>query len=246
MGVEIDFATFLSHAHRIRQYAFSTGKRPLQASMSSMPQPPVEVTEQDLIRRVRDGDKEAFYTLVRPYDRAVFFATRSVLANDADAEDAAQEAVFKAFTHINAFRGESKFSTWLIRIAINEARMMLRKQHRQLYESLDEPTAGEQGDYWPKDFADWREIPIEAVQLKELREALSKALASLEPKYRQVLVLRDIEHFSIVETAEALGISETNVRTRLHRARLRMRDALAPGFDGAWTLGRDWGKVRPW
>jgi RNA polymerase sigma-70 factor (ECF subfamily) len=195
---------------------------------------------------VRDGDKEAFYTLVRPYDRAVFFATRSVLANDADAEDAAQEAVFKAFTHINAFRGESKFSTWLIRIAINEARMMLRKQHRQLYESLDEPTADEQGDYWPKDFADWREIPIEAVQLKELREALSKALASLEPKYRQVLVLRDIEHFSIVETAEALGISETNVRTRLHRARLRMRDALAPGFDGAWTLGRDWGKVRPW
>jgi RNA polymerase sigma-70 factor, ECF subfamily len=214
--------------------------------MSSMPQPPVEVTEQDLIRRVRDGDKEAFYTLVRPYDRAVFFATRSVLANDADAEDAAQEAVFKAFTHINAFRGESKFSTWLIRIAINEARMMLRKQHRRLYESLDEPTADEQGDYWPKDFADWREIPIEAVQLKELREALSKALASLEPKYRQVLVLRDIEHFSIVETAEALGISETNVRTRLHRARLRMRDALAPGFDGAWTLGRDWGKVRPW
>jgi RNA polymerase sigma-70 factor (ECF subfamily) len=225
---------------------FKGERRPLQASMSPMPQPQVEVTEQDLIRRVRDGDKEAFYTLVRPYDRAVFFATRSVLANDADAEDAAQEAVFKAFTHINAFRGESKFSTWLIRIAINEARMMLRKQHRQLYESLDEPTADEQGDYWPKDFADWREIPIEAVQLKELREALSKALASLEPKYRQVLVLRDIEHFSIVETAEALGISETNVRTRLHRARLRMRDALAPGFDGAWTLGRDWGKVRPW
>jgi len=211
-----------------------------------MPQPQVEVTEQDLIRRVRDGDKEAFYTLVRPYDRAVFFATRSLLANDADAEDAAQEAVFKAFTHINAFRGESKFSTWLIRIAINEARMMLRKQHRQLYESLDEPTADEQGDYWPKDFADWREIPIEAVQLKEFREALSRALASLEPKYREVLVLRDIEHFSIAETAEALGISETNVRTRLHRARLRMRDALAPGFDGAWTLGRDWEKVRLW
>ncbi len=214
--------------------------------MSPMPQPQVEVTEQDLIRRVRDGDKEAFYTLVRPYDRAVFFATRSLLANDADAEDAAQEAVFKAFTHINAFRGESKFSTWLIRIAINEARMMLRKQHRQLYESLDEPTADEQGDYWPKDFADWREIPIEAVQLKEFREALSRALASLEPKYREVLVLRDIEHFSIAETAEALGISETNVRTRLHRARLRMRDALAPGFDGAWTLGRDWEKVRLW
>lgn len=213
--------------------------------MSLMPEPQADLAEQDLIRRVRDGDKEAFYSLVRPYQRAVFFATRSVLENDADAEDAAQDAVLKAFTHIGDFRGESKFSTWLVRIAINEARMMLRKQHRRLYESLDEPTADEQGDYWPKDFTDWEEIPIEAVQLKELREALSKALASLEPKYRQVLVLRDIEHFSIAETAEALGISETNVRTRLHRARLRMRDALAPGFDGARIRGHDWEKVRP-
>ena len=211
-----------------------------------MPQPQVEVTEQDLIRRVRDGDKEAFYSLVRPYQRAVFLAARSLLANDADAEDAAQEAVLKAFTHISAFRGESKFSTWLIRIVINEARMMLRKQHPQRYESLDEPRVDEQGDYWPKDFADWKEIPIEALQLKELREALSKALASLEPKYREVLVLRDIQHLSIAETAEALNISETNVKTRLHRARLRMRDALAPGFDGAWTLGRNWEKVRLW
>jgi RNA polymerase sigma-70 factor, ECF subfamily len=214
--------------------------------MSLMPQLRVDLAEQDLIRRVRAGDKDAFYDLVRPYQRAVFFAAKSVLANDADAEEAAQEAVLKAFTHIEDFRGESKFSTWLTRITINEARMKLRKEHRDLYESLDEPNVDEQGDYWPKDFADWREIPIEALQLKELREALSKALASLEPKYRQVLALRDIQHFSVAETAEALGISEENVRTRLHRARLRMRDALAPGFDGAWIRGRDWEKVRPW
>ena len=205
----------------------------------SLPQPEVDSPEEDLLRRVRDGDKEAFYSLVHPYERVLFFVARSVLENDADAEDAAQEAVLKAFTHIRDFRGESKFSTWLVSIVINEARMMLRKQHRQLYESLDEPTADEQGDYWPKDFADWKEIPIEALQLKELREALSKALASLEPKYRQVLLLRDIEHFSIAETADALCISEENVKTRLHRARLRMRDALAPGFDGAWIRGRD-------
>jgi RNA polymerase sigma-70 factor (ECF subfamily) len=214
--------------------------------MSLMPQLRVDLAEQDLIRRVRAGDKDAFYDLVRPYQRAVFFAAKSVLANDADAEEAAQEAVLKAFMHIEDFRGESKFSTWLTRITINEARMKLRKEHRDLYESLDEPTIDEQGDYWPKDFADWREIPIEALQLKELREALNKALASLEPKYRQVLALRDIQHFSVAETAEALGISEENVRTRLHRARLRMRDALAPGFDGAWIRGRDWEKVRPW
>jgi RNA polymerase sigma-70 factor (ECF subfamily) len=218
----------------------------MQANVTLMPQPQVDLTEQELIRRVREGDKEAFYGLVRPYERAVFFAARSVLNNDADAEEASQEAVLKAFTHIKDFRGESKFSTWLIQITINEARMKLRKEHRELYESLDESNADEQGDYWPKDFADWREIPLEALQLKELREALSKALASLEPKYRQVLVLRDIQHFSGAETAEALGLSGEAVRTRLHRARLRMRDALAPGFDGAWIRGRGWEKIRPW
>jgi predicted DNA-binding protein (UPF0251 family) len=104
-------------------------------------------------------------------------------------------------------------------------------------------TADEQGDYWPKDFADWREIPVEALQRKELREALSKALASLEPKYRQVVVLRDIQHLSVAETAEALGVSGEAVRTRLHRARLRLRDALAPGSGSAWIRGRE--KVRP-
>ena len=218
----------------------------MQASLSAMPQPRLDSAEQDLIRRVREGDKEAFYGLVRPYERVVFFAAKSVLRNDADAEEAAQEAVLKAFLHIKDFRGESKFSSWLVRIVINEARMMLRKQHRHLYESLDEQTVDERGDYWPKDFADWKEIPIEALQRKELRQALSKALASLEPKYRQVVVLRDIQHFSVAETAEALGISEENVKTRLHRARLRMRDALAPGFDGEWTRGRDWQKVRSW
>jgi RNA polymerase sigma-70 factor (ECF subfamily) len=218
----------------------------MQASMTLMPQPQVNVTEQELIRRVREGDKDAFYGLVRPYARAIFVAARSVLNNDADAEEAAQEAVLKAFMHIEEFRGESKFSTWLVQITINEARMKRRKEHRELYESLDESTADEQGDYWPKDFADWREIPLEALERKQLREAISKALASLEPKYRQVLVLRDIQQFSGAETAEALGLSEEAVRTRLHRARLRMRDALAPGFDGAWIRGRDWEKVRPW
>ena len=217
--------------------------RAMQASMTQTPQPQVDGTEQDLIRRVREGDKEAFYGLVRPYERAVFFAARSVLNNDADAEEAAQEAVLKAFVHIEEFRGESKFSTWLVQIAINEARMKLRKEHRELYESLDESTADEHGDYWPKDFADWSEIPIEALQRKELREALSRALASLEPKYRQVVVLRYIQHLSVAETADALGLSGEAVRTRLHRARLRMRDSLAPGLGAAWVRGRE--KVRP-
>lgn len=215
--------------------------------MSVMPQPQFDQSaEIALIQRVCDGDKEAFYELVRPYERAIYLAAKSILQNEADAEEAAQEAVLKAFTHIRSFRAESKFSTWLIQITINEARMKLRKEHAYLYESLDEPASDEQGDYWPKDYADWREIPSEALQLQQLREALSKALNSLQPKYREVLVLRDIQQLSVAETAEVLGISELNVRTRLHRARLQMRDALAPGIDGAWIRGRDWERVRPW
>src|ERR1700756_2455378 len=189
----------------------------VQVSMTTKPQPQVDVMEQELIRRVREGDKEAFYGLVRPYERALLFAARSVLNNDADAEDAAQEAVLKAFMHIEKFRGESKFSTWLVQIAINEARMKLRKAHRELYESLDVPTVDEQGDYWPKDFADWGEIPIEAFQLKTLREALRRPVPSLAPKSRQVLIWRDIHHLSVAEPAEALGLSGEAVRTRLHR-----------------------------
>lgn len=215
--------------------------------MSVSPQAQIEPrSEAELIRRVCEGDKEAFYELVRPYERAIYFAAKSVLNNEADAEEAAQEAVLKAFTHIKSFRAESKFSTWLVQITINESRMKLRKDHRQLYESLDEVTQDEKGDYWPKDYADWREIPLEALELKQLREALSKAIRELEPKYRQVLVLRDIQQLSVAETAEILGLTEDNVRTRLHRARLKMRDALAPGIDGAWIRGRSWEKVRPW
>jgi RNA polymerase sigma-70 factor, ECF subfamily len=214
--------------------------------MSQGPHAQLDVSERELIRRVCDGDQEAFYALVRPHERSIYFAAKSVLENDADAEEAAQEAVLKAFTHIRDFRAESKFSTWLIQIAINEARMKLRKDHRSLYESLDEPRTGEEGDYWPSDYADWREIPSEALELKELRNALNKAMEGLPPKYRQVLICRDVQQLNIAETAQVLGISEVNVRQRLLRARLQMRDALAPGFDGAWTRGRTYEKVRSW
>jgi len=214
--------------------------------MSQAPHAQLEAVERELIRRVCDGDQEAFYALVQPHERSVYFAAKSVLDNDADAEEAAQEAVLKAFTHIREFRAESKFSTWLVQITINEARMKLRKAHRHLYESLDEPKSGEEGDYWPSDYADWREIPSEALEQKELRAALQKALDSLPPKYRQVLICRDIQQLNIAESAKLLGISEMNVRTRLSRARLQMRDALAPGFDAAWTRGRTYEKVRPW
>ena len=204
-------------------------------------------SEAYLLERVRSGDHEAFYELVRPHERGIYLAALSIVNNDADAEEVVQEAILKAFKAIARFRAEAKFSTWIIQIAINEARMKLRKDRRHLYDSLDQPRKGEdEGDYIPRDFADWREIPSEALENARLREAIKKGLASLPAKYRQVLVLRDIEHLNIAETAKLVGISGAAVKTRLLRARLMMRDALAPGFDGAWKKGRGYEKVRPW
>jgi RNA polymerase sigma-70 factor, ECF subfamily len=209
--------------------------------------PSVEGQEAELIRRVCAGERELFYDLVRPYERALFTAAMAILNNAADAEEAAQEAVLKGLAALPRFRGEAKFSTWLVQITINEARLKRRKDRRHLYESLDEPYSDDEGDYRPKDLADWREIPSETLQRKELRDALQRAMESLEPKYREVLLLRDVQHLSIQETAQVLGIGVGCVKTRLLRARLRMRDALAPGLDGRWSTGApQYGKARPW
>jgi RNA polymerase sigma-70 factor (ECF subfamily) len=200
-----------------------------------------------LIERICSGEKELFYELVKPYERAVYFAAYSILQNEADAEDVAQEAMLKALKYLTSFRRESKFSTWLVQIAVNEARLRVRKERKSLYESIDETGENESGDYMPNDFADWREIPSEALHTKQLRQAREKAIAALAPKYREVLVLRDVDQLSIADTAQALGISEANVKTRLLRARLQVRDALAPGLDGGWSFAEgNWKKVRPW
>jgi RNA polymerase sigma-70 factor, ECF subfamily len=190
--------------------------------------------ETELIEGVLAGEKDLFYELIQPYERGVFLAAASILGNDADAEDAAQEAVLKAFRNLARFRQESKFSTWLFQIVINEAKMKLRKDRRHLYQSIDAGLETNEGDYIPTDFADWREIPCETLEQSELREALNQALKCLPEKYRTVLVLRDVQQMSISETAKALGISEENVKTRTSRARLQMRDRLAPGWGGAW------------
>jgi RNA polymerase sigma-70 factor, ECF subfamily len=210
-------------------------------------EPADNVAELALIERICAGDRAAFYDLIRPHERAVYISAFSILRNEADAEEVAQEAILKAFAKLRSFRRESKFSTWLIQIAINESRMRLRKDRRHLYESIDEGKDSEDGDYVPRDFADWREIPSEELERGRLKNALHAAIAGLAPKYREVLVLRDVEEMSIAETAKVLGITEGSVKTRLLRARLQMRDALAPGYDGGWASGDgSWRKVRPW
>jgi RNA polymerase sigma-70 factor (ECF subfamily) len=197
----------------------------------------MEPRERELIRRVQNGDHERFYDLVRPYERRLYRTAFAILRNEADAEDAAQEAVLKAFANIRQFRAEARFSTWLIQIAVNESLMRKRKQHGDVMEPLDTGQEGEEGAYTPRDFADWREVPSESLERKEVRSALARAIASLGQKYREVFVLRDIEQMSIEETARALSISQASVKTRLLRARLMLRDLLAPGLGGAW-LGR--------
>ena len=207
---------------------------------------PQSLTEQALIERIKAGESELFVQLIEPYQRAVFSAAFSVLANEADAEEVAQESFLKAYSHLNQFRGECKFSTWLVQIAVNEARAKRRKDRKALYNSIDEGYQDESGDYFPVDFADWREIPSEALAQRELKSALSRAIASLKPMYREVFILRDVQGLNARETAEALGINEPLVRTRLLRARLQMRDALAPGYDGSWVTGSvSYKKVRP-
>jgi RNA polymerase sigma-70 factor, ECF subfamily len=173
----------------------------VQSDTQTGPQAQGNVFEQALIRRVQAGDAEAFYELVRPYERAVFLAAVAIVKNEADAEEVAQEAVLKAFKALGRFRQESKFSTWLIQIAINEAKMKLRKDRRHLYESIEQGQQSDDGDYIPRDFADWREIPSQALERRELRNALTKALESLPQKYRTILILRDVNHLSIKETA---------------------------------------------
>jgi RNA polymerase sigma-70 factor (ECF subfamily) len=210
------------------------------------PQPQLESTETQLIRRVCSGDSEAFEELVRPYERMVYLTAVSILRNQADAEEVAQDSVLKAFSKLSTFRGECKFSTWLVQITYNEARMRLRKDRRHLYDSLDDQQQAPGGDYWPRDFADWRPIPSELLEEDETRRALQDAINSLSPTYRDIVVLRDVQNLSIKDAATILGLSEATVKTRLHRARLLLRDALAPGLDGCWSTGQSYQKVRPW
>jgi RNA polymerase sigma-70 factor (ECF subfamily) len=202
--------------------------------------------EQQLILSVQQGQPESFYELVKPYERRVYAAALAILRNEQDAEDAVQEAMLKAFANIRQFRAEARFSTWLIQITVNEALMRRRRGRTVVMEGIDD-RRDENSEYAPRDFADWREIPSETLERKEVRERLAGALATLDQKYRQVFVLRDMEHLNIQETAEALGISAASVKTRLLRARLMLRDLLAAGWEQGWFSRLPFEKgTKPW
>jgi RNA polymerase sigma-70 factor (ECF subfamily) len=179
------------------------------------------------IAAILSGNSHLFHDLIRPYERSVYMVALSMLKEPADAEDVAQEAFLKAFCGLSTFRAESKFSTWLISITINEARSRLRKQKASRTESLDDD-GDDHVTVSPAALTDWREIPSEALERQEVRLLLREAVTELPSIYREVFVLRDIEELSVNESAAALGISIASVKVRLHRARLMLQKRLAP------------------
>ena len=184
----------------------------------------------DLVHASKNGDVAAFEQLVKRYDRKLFRIAQHVTHNREDSEDVVQEAFLKAFQHLGEFRESSAFSTWLIRITLNQSLMKLRKQRRTIKEvSLEEGfQAGE--DMLPMEIADWAPNPEQLYRTSELRDILIKELRELRPILRTVFVLRDIEGFSIAQTAEALNLSYSAVKARLWRGRLELRERLTKYF----------------
>ena len=185
--------------------------------------------ETALVTRAKAGDGAAFAELVKQYDRRVFRMAKQITQNEEDAEDVLQETFLKAYSHLDDFQGNSKFYTWLVRIAVNEALMKLRKRRSDRTVPLDDPIdTGE--DELPREVAVWDENPEEKYSREELAEILDEAVQGLKPAYRTVFVLRDIEELSIEETAEALKLSISAVKSRLLRARLQLREKLTRQF----------------
>lgn len=178
--------------------------------------------ERELIAEVLAGNHERYYELIAPIERRVYYTAYAILGARADAEEVAQEAILKGFRGLRTFRGESKFSSWLLSIVMNEARMRLRQRREVSLELLKAPD--NEDEYTPIELAEWREIPVEALVRKELAAHLEEAVAALPELYRAVLILRDVHGFNIAETSDALGISVPAVKTRLLRARLMVRD----------------------
>ena len=185
--------------------------------------------EYALVQRAKSGDAEAYSELVRKYERKVFRLAKNITQNDEDAEDVLQDAFLKAYEHLDDFQEHSKFYTWLVRIAVNEALMRLRKRKTSRTVPLDEPVdTGE--ETVAREIAVWEDDPEQRYGSTELRRILNEAVQSLKPAFRTVFQLRDIEELSTEDTAQALGLSVPAVKSRLLRARLQLREKLTRSF----------------
>jgi len=182
-----------------------------------------------LVQRAQAGDLEAFEALAVRHEQRVYSLALRMLRNTHDAEDITQQTFLSALEHLAGFRGESSFTTWLLRIATHAALKVIRKRKGLDVVSLEEatePAADDSSIPHPEYIADWRQSPEELVHHNEVRQLLDEALEQLDEKHRLVFLLRDVEGLSIKETAEALGLSEANTKVRLLRSRLQLREQL--------------------
>jgi len=190
---------------------------------------PTAFDESALVARARTGDSQAFTELVSHYERKIYRLAKNITQNNEDAEDVLQDAFLKAYEHLDSFQGNSKFYTWIVRIAVNEALMKLRKRKSDRTVPLDEPMdLGE--ETVEREIAVWEDNPEQRYSSEEMQRILNEAVDTLKPDFRTVFVLRDIEELSTEETAEALGISVPAVKSRLLRARLALREKLTRQF----------------
>lgn len=197
-------------------------------SKSQLPSTIVRPDEGALVAKAKSGDLAAFEELVNRYEGRIFRLTLNITQNREDAQDAAQDAFLKSYKNLHRFQGESRFYTWLVRIAVNEALMRLRKRRPNVV-SLDEPVETEE-DLIPHEIQDWDPTPEQRYERTEMNSILNEAIGKLDPIFRTVFLMRDVEQISTEETAEALGISVPAVKSRLLRARLKLRETLNPFF----------------
>jgi len=196
--------------------------------------------ERALVAEILAGNHERYYELIAPIERRVYYTAYAILRIEADAEEVSQEAILKGFRGLRTFRGEARFSSWLLSIVANEARMRLRQRREVSLELLKSPD--NEDEYTPIELAEWREIAVEALAQKELAAHLEEALEALPEIYREVLILRDIDVLTIAETSAALEISVPAVKTRLLRARLMARDYFV---SRSWARHLGLGKAQP-
>ena len=191
---------------------------------------PIEIDDEAaIVAQARLGDAKAFSELLRRYEGKIFRLAQHITQNREDAEDVLQEAFLKAYEHLDQFQGQSKFYTWIVRIAVNQALMKLRKRKSDRSVSLDE-TIDTGEDTVAREIAAWDENPEQQYSREEINEILKSAIDGLAPIYRAVFVLRDVDELSTEETAEALEHSVPAVKSRLLRARLQLRDKLTRYF----------------
>jgi RNA polymerase sigma-70 factor, ECF subfamily len=188
-----------------------------------------DTNDTTLVQAAQQGDKKAFTQLVEKYEQRVYNLARKLMRDQQDAEDVLQETFISVYRNLGTFRGDSSFSTWVYRIATNASLMKLRGRKPPPI-SLDEPVDSESHVVMPREIVDWEFTPEEVLLRGEIRSQMDAAVQALPESLRTVFVLRDVEGLSVQETADVLNLSVPNVKTRLHRARLTLRESLSIYF----------------